>query len=627
MALVPHAPGRDELPYEETLSPRDYWRVLVRRRGLILGVTGVIAVATALFTLWQPAIYQSTAALMPLGQPRSGLSATLSAVSGLLPTASGLVKEHPADRLVAILESRTLALNVIEYLHLLPLLFQEQWDAAQQQWRTSPPPTLQDGVRKLNSMVSVRTNRQGVITIAVEYTDPEVAAAIANRYIAALQQALNENAFSLGTKNRMFIAEQLEKTRQNLQQAEEALKQFEQTYKIISLPDQTSAAVRAMALLEEQIMSREVQLGVQQRLLKGASREVFLIEEELRGLRAQLARLQYGAPMNSQTVKAQIEDGDVWIALHEAPEVKLHYTRLQREALVQGQLFTLLAQQLEQAKIDEARDETAFQVIDHAFPPDRKSKPKRALIVMSATFVGTFLGVFLAFLRDYLDATVRTEEQVERYTGLPLLAAIPVPPVKERHCWFLSDPVGQNHTSLPALHAATREALRYLHIRLRHLNGQQPVQTVLFTHTGADEDASLLLVQLAMVAASTGERTLLIDMNCRCPTLHRLLHCRLTPGFADLLATPDRWQEGMQHTAVANLHVVTSGAVPSAMPGAPDLHAFDTLLDHYRAAYDLILCMSPALPAYTDVAVLSNKVDATCFVLTCGVSRLDTVLA
>jgi uncharacterized protein involved in exopolysaccharide biosynthesis len=62
----------------------------------------------------------------------------------------------------------------------------------------------------------------------VEQTDPVLAAAIANSYLAALQETLNENAFSLAKKNRVFIAGQLEKTRQDLDRAEEALKQFEQ---------------------------------------------------------------------------------------------------------------------------------------------------------------------------------------------------------------------------------------------------------------------------------------------------------------------------------------------------------------------------------------------------------------
>jgi uncharacterized protein involved in exopolysaccharide biosynthesis len=218
------------------------------------------------------------------------------------------------------------AWHVIQHLDLLPILFKTQWDAERQQWRSSPPPTLQDAERKLRAMTSTTASRQGVITIAVEHTDPVLAAAIANRYLDALQQALNDNAFSLAKKNRLFIAAQLERTREDLNKAEEALKQFEQTHKIVSLKDQTSAAVKTLGSLEEQVMLKEVQLGVHQRLLKGASREVYLLEEELRGLRSQLARLQYGSPGATKATSTLPKGGEdeIWLAFDEAPEVKLH---------------------------------------------------------------------------------------------------------------------------------------------------------------------------------------------------------------------------------------------------------------------------------------------------------------
>jgi len=541
----------------------------------------------------------------------------------------GLGRENPTDRLVVVLQSRTVAMDVIQHLNLLTILFIKKWDAERQQWRTSPPPTMQDAERRLRAMTSITASRQGVITIAVEHTDPVLAAAIANRYLDALQQALNDNAFSLAKKSRLFIAAQLEKTRVELDKAEEALKQFEQTHKIVSLKDQTSAAVKTLGSLEEQVMLKEVQLGVHQRLLKGASREVYLLEEEIRGLRSQLSRLQYGSPDASKATNtpAKGSEDEVWIAFDEAPEVKLRYVRLEREAQLQGKLFAILTQQLEQAKIEEAQDETAFQVLDRGIPPERKSKPKRALTVALATLVGAFVGVCLAFCREFLDTTVQSKEQVERLVGLPLLAVIPALAVPKHQHQRLQESPGQTNGSVPwPLTTPMTEAVRYLHTRLRHLNGQQRIQTVLLTSAGPGDDTALLLVHLAMVAASAGERTLLVDANLRHATLHSLLHCRLEPGLADMLTTPEHWQHGIQPTAVKNLDVVAAGTATSTTPVSLETPAFDTLLAHYKAAYDLILCTAPALPEYTDAAVLGNKADATCLVLTWRLSRLDTIL-
>jgi capsular exopolysaccharide synthesis family protein len=241
--------------------------------------------------------------------------------------------------------------------------------------------------------------------------------------------------------------------------------------------------------------------------------------------------------------------------------------------------------------------------------------------------VSAFVGVLLAFCREYLDTTVHSKEQVERLVGLPLLATIPTLASPERRRRRPQEPLGQANGSVPwPLNTPMTEALRHLHTRLRHLNGQQPIQTVLLTSAGPDDDTALLLVQLAMLAASTGEKTLLIDANLRHATLHSLLHCHLAPGLAEMLATPEHWQQGIQHTSLNSLHVVAAGIVTSTTPISLDTPAFDVLLAHYKAAYDFILCTAPALPEYTDAAVLGHRADATCLVLTCGVSRLDTIL-
>ena len=91
-----------------------------------------IVIVTAIFTLLQPNIYQSRAVLIPLGKSESGLQAALSQVGGLLPL-GGMGKESPAERLLAVLQSRTLAEDVIQHLDLLPPLFAQQWDAGKRQ--------------------------------------------------------------------------------------------------------------------------------------------------------------------------------------------------------------------------------------------------------------------------------------------------------------------------------------------------------------------------------------------------------------------------------------------------------------------------------------------------------------
>jgi capsular exopolysaccharide synthesis family protein len=610
-------------PYvEDEINLRDYWRILVRRRRLILAVTCVAAVAAVIFTLLQPNIYQGKATLLPLGQTPGGLQGALGELGNLLPLAS-LRQESPAERILAILQSRTLAEDVIHRLDLLPRLFAKEWDAEKQAWQTDDPPTIHDAVRALNSLVSISSDRKtGVITIAAEHKDPELAASIANQYIDALQRILNDNAFSLAKKNRLFIEAQVQKTRQALTAAEETLRQFEQQHKIIALDAQAEAAVQALATMEGEIMAKEVQLRVLQRAITGASMEVTLLQEELQGLRAQLTRLQQSTPVSQHAVGNNAQITLAFPSFEEAPEIKLQYVRLQREAQIQNKLFALLMQQLEQAKIEEARDETSFQVLDQAIPPDKKIKPRRTVSVVLATMVGAFLGIFAAFFRAYLDPTIRTREQVERQAGIPVLATIPqaVPPRRPSSATTNADLTLHQPPGTPLV-----ESYRYLHTRLQHDRNGRGVHTIVLTSVGPDDAVPTVLTNLAIAAATAGTKTLLVDSNLRQPALHRLLQCPLAPGLTEVLMAPQEWQKGIQTTPVEHLHLLPAGGNSSPTSTGLASPAFDVLLTHVKGAYDLILCAAPPVLDLSDAALLGSRVDATCLVLTCGVSHLEAL--
>jgi capsular exopolysaccharide synthesis family protein len=612
---------------EDEINLREYWHVLLRRRWFVVRTVCAVVVLTVVVTLLLPDIYQSKAVLIPLGKPTSTLQSALGELGSLLPIGAAST-ENPATRLLAILQSRTLAEEVIQRLDLMPRLFAKSWDVDQKRWQTDEPPTMSEAVKMMQEEVvaSAWDEQKGIITITVEYTDAALAAAVANTYIETLQRSLNENAFTLAKKNRVFVEAQLDKTREDLNAAEEALRQFELVYGIVALDVQAQAAVTALATLEGQIMAKEVQLGVLQRTLTGSSREVYLLQEELKELRTQLTRLQQSDAAAAAASEAQRPVIQSSLSLDKAPEIKLQYARLQRDSLIQNKLFTLLTQQLEQARIEEARDETAFQLLDKAVPAEEKAKPRRALIVALVAVASTFIGALLAFFRDSVDTTLRTREQVERQAGIAILASLPSSGPPQRRRRAQAQTVEDSHLLQPLSDGPRSEALRYLHTRVKHYNREQRVQSLLLVSPGPDEGATMTLVNLALVAASVGEKILLIDSDLRRPELHQLLQCSPTPGLVDILIDPESWQKGIHTTHVENLHLVPAGSVTPQAPMALESPAFSVLLARFRTMYDLILCAAPPICRYTDAAVLSATLDATCLILTYGVSRVDALL-
>lgn len=590
---------------------------------LIFGCVGICIGVVAFVVFRQPNIYQSTATLMPLGASKSGFANIVGELGGFFPSVPGFSKESPTERLLAVLQSRTVSMDLVQSLDLLPRLFPERWDLTKQQWRTDRPPTLQDALRKLKSQSSITATKQGVITIAIEHRDATLAATIANHYLSTLQQTLDRNAFSLAKKNRVFIETQLAQTRQDLTTAEEELQRFEQEYKIVALDAQTKAAVETIAGIEGQIMFKEVQLGVQQRLKTGANQEVYLLQEELRGLRGQLSRLQNGTANPYIPSNAKERDSQVWPSFNETPGIKLRYARLQRETLLQNKLFTLLAQQLEHAKIEEARDEIAFQIVDLAIPTERPIKPQRVMYVLTAALFGLLLGGAGALLRASLDPTVRTRHQIEQHLGLKVLAELRLrlPSRRQTRAGDSEDERG----ALPLIEAPVEDALCYVHAQLRPVQGTQRAHTVLFTAVGCQAHTPVLLAYLATAAARAGERILLVDGNIYQPTLHTLWRCPSPRGLVDILTQPDQWSTAIHHTAEQNLHVLPAGAVNALRSSAIPLGAWETVFTHLKATYDYILYLAPPISERSDTAVLSRMVDATCLILTSGQSSFEAV--
>ena len=255
------------------------------------------------------------------------------------------------------------------------------------------PPTIQDAVRSLTEMTQITDDKKGLISVSVEYKDPGIAANIANEYTVALQKFLKENALSMAKRNRIFIENQLEKVKAELREAEEAMKRFQTNKKIVAMDAQTEAAIKAFADLRAQITAREVQLGVMKQFSTASNPDVLRLEDELRELKKQLNILESKGP-NPET--------NAWPSLSEAPTIGLEYIRLKRKALTQEKVFELITQQYEIAKIDEAKEDVTFQIIDRAIPPEKRIKPKRKLNVMLAGIVSLFVGVFLVFFLEYL---------------------------------------------------------------------------------------------------------------------------------------------------------------------------------------------------------------------------------
>ena len=384
-----------ELEREDEINLLDYWNVIRKGWKIIAYVFGAFVITAVIVSLIMPEIYQARTSIIPVEPAGSSFSSALQNLSSL-PFVGGMVPGiggASTDKLMAVLESRTIAENVIKALDLVKVFFDDD---------PEDPSTLQDAVKFLRDRTELMDDKKGVIAIAVEFTDPTMASRIANQYTTALEQFLNENALSMSKRNRFFIEGNLEEVKGKLKRAEEAMTTFQTDKRIVAIDAQTEAAVQVVADLKAQIMAKEVQLGVIGQFATSTNPDVLRIKDELKELKKQLSMIE------SEGTHSGIE---AMPSLAEAPELGLGYIRLKRGALIQEKLFELLTQQYEMAMIEESKDEIAFQVIDKAIPPEKRARPKRKLIVLMAGFVSIFIGIFGVFFLEYIENIKETKKE------------------------------------------------------------------------------------------------------------------------------------------------------------------------------------------------------------------------
>jgi tyrosine-protein kinase Etk/Wzc len=370
-AQIPGEDSKDEPSFLELLI------VLAKHKVLIAKVTLSVAIASVVISLLLPNIYTGKARVLPPQQAQSTANLLLGQLGGLANIAgNSLGIKNPSDLYVGMLKSRTVGDGIINRFDLKTI-----YDRA----------TMVEVRIALENKTTISAGRDGLITIEFDDKDPQRAAAVANAYVEELQKLTQSLAVTEAGQRRLFFEQQLKQAKTDLSNAEVAFKTSQERTGVIKLDDQGRAIIEAVAALRAQVAMKEVELRTVRSFATEQNPDVVRSQQQLAGLRAQLNKLE----------RAQVGgDGDLFVPTGKVPEVGLEYLRGFRDVKYYEAMFELLAKQFELAKIDEARETGVIQVVDQAIPPDRKSKPKRALIVIAATVLAGFIAVAWAFLRE-----------------------------------------------------------------------------------------------------------------------------------------------------------------------------------------------------------------------------------
>jgi len=566
------------LPVELTLE--DYWRILRRRSGFIFFSLFVTLILTAVYTFYQDPVYSSTTTIKI--EPPAGETGVGGAFSNW-DYWSGINTEIHVIRSGAVAEKALRRLGKLD--------------------DTSPPEKV--GSLVADFMGRIQAKRVGdttLVNVVAEAPDPAEAA----RYVEVLAEAYIE-------RDKVTRSRQNEKALENINRRKAHIESI-----LHSLEDTKRRMMEAAptgALAAESLAGRLFDLEAKKNILldryTSAHPEVLKLSKEMEVLERKLRALPRGA---------------------------LEVARVERDIRINEQLYTSLATQYEEHRVKAASIVSLATVVSRPVENPIPVRPNRTANMMFGVALGLVLGLMLAFVAENLDTSLVTVEEVEKALELPVLGLIPHithPEAKERPALLAWMGMGR-HEPIEELrrrmiihqspHAPVVEAYHSFRASLDSVLQRETGHLVVFTSSGIAEGKSLSCLNFSLAAVQAGSRVLMLDVDFRRPSLHRMLgvdnDMGLTnvvvggrpvedaiKGMADFMIGSDRVDDLLKSQGIENLHLMSGGSIKVSPPDFFKREEFGTFIETLRHDYDWIIMDCPPLLLFADGLLIGPKVD------------------
>lgn len=369
----------------------DRLTLLAERKFFIFKFVGAVAVLSVIAAFVWPKTYEGVVKIMPPQQNPSAATNVLNQLGPLAALAGSTLGIHnPSDLYVDMLRSRSVADALIQRFSLMQVY------------------GLKDiaDVRKLleeRSQIEA-AGKDGVITITVRDRDPQRAADMANAYVEELKKLSQILAVTEAGRRRLFFEQQVQLAGNDLAKAEVAMKETQQKTGLIHLDSQAKAMIESLTYLQAQLTAKEAEVEAMRSFATSENPDLIRARQEVEALRSQLAKVQSG---QSATTLADV-------ATRNLPEAGLEYVRSMRDLRYHESLWEALTKQYEIARIDEAKDASIIQFLDRAVRPTKKASPRRAVVVVVATFSGLLVAVMIVLLGDWAKADPERDARLQR---------------------------------------------------------------------------------------------------------------------------------------------------------------------------------------------------------------------
>ena len=688
---TPGYPGYEYSPLppqeEREVHLRDYWKVIQKRRWIVIAFFLIVLIATAVGTFTMKPIYRGTATIqINKENPQIVDFKEVFAVNTM--------DLDYYQTQYKILESRTLARRVIRTLKLSedPEL-QPKPETAFQQWKSNLWASLsgvfdspgkepsEDGKETflINHFLSklkiepIRNSR--LVKIHFDSNSPSLSTQVSNSLASAYIQQNLEARFVSTEQAKEWLTRQLEDLKAKVERADENLQGFGSKHDIISLDEKENVTMQRLTELNETLTKAEADRMAKEALFKQTQVRNFdafpsILENKLiQDLKQTFIQLEAQYMKLSETfkpeypemvrlknqmdvlqkrldseiekiilgIKSDYESGLRREALLrqafqqqkakalEMKEKAIQYNILKREADTNRELYKGLLMRMKEAGVSAGITASNIQIVDPAEYPTRPYKPNKKLNLFLAAVVGLFLGVGLAFFFEYLDNTIKTPDDLEQWVRLPSFGMVPETSNgrRKRLERGASYPVELITYGHPK--SMLSEAYRSIRTSILLSSPEKPPKKITITSPNPSEGKTTTVINTATALSQTGAQVLIIDGDMRKPKVHKVFNHENGMGLSNFLSGHGDLDSIIQESEVPNLFYIPSGPIPPNPSELLGSNLFKNMLESLEARFDHILVDSPPVLGFADSIILSTCVDGVILTVLGGRTPRETL--
>lgn len=638
----------------QELDLRDYLRIIVKRKKLILSVIIFTVISILLVSFSMQPVYRATTRLQIDRENPNVVS--FEDVMKLDTTQQDYLQTQ-----YKIITSEPIMKRVIGELNLASF---------------APFSKSEDPIETLVDMVRVDPIRNSrLVDISVKDNNPVLAAKIANTVAKTYARKNIENRMDATSDAVKWLEEEVERTRKKLIENEQALQGFKEDKQVVSVEEKQNIVVQRLKELSSAVTkAREERINAESNyneLLKGLAQkkdleilpvvrdsdalkdmkkalsekrtelaekkkvyrekhpEIIRLQSEIDALNQELdqsiQKVVNSLKVEFDAAKAKEDELQAELARQEKSalelnKVEIEYNILNREAQTTREIYESILKRLKETTIQEKVTANNIRIVEAAKVPEKPIEPNLPRNMILALFLGAFLGFGIAFLLESLQRNISSKEDADKL-GLNFLGYVP-------NIDYLKNRKPDSTAALFTMHdskSSASESLRKIRTNIDFLLSERKVKSVVVTSSLPGEGKTVISVNLGIILTQINKRVILIDGDMRKSTLHKYFDFPIEPGLRDILESRIQLEDAARHTLIPDLDVLTSGKPPANPSELLSSSGMSVLLEQLKTKYDYIIIDTPPVIAVTDAVIVAQATDAAVLVARFNRTHMKTL--